>query len=163
MPYNVIEDCPTAIPVIRRVARWKSKDPVWDRSVGGVHGSVDPADGFGRLSSPAVGTARAEQGIDVLLNGRPVEPGVLPQPLGNRTASMPADFHHADLVAVPVNGPMVGAAERNGEFIADPAPHGSRLHEPQMVSVAKVAVRTEGMVATPRTPDGRDRDSGAVR
>jgi hypothetical protein len=27
---------------------------------------------------------RAEQGIDVLLDGRPTEPGVLPQPLGNR-------------------------------------------------------------------------------
>ena len=54
------------------------------------------------------------------------------------TGSMPADLHHADLVAVPVNGPMVGAAERNGEFIADPAPHGSRLHEPQMVSVRRL-------------------------
>jgi hypothetical protein len=28
---------------------------------------------------------------------------------------------------------MVGAAERNGEFVADPAPHGSRLHEPKAV------------------------------
>jgi len=37
-----------------------------------------------------------------------------------------------------VNGPMVGAAQRNGEFIADPAPHGSRLHEPQMVSVRRL-------------------------
>jgi hypothetical protein len=39
---------------------------------------------------------------------------------------------------MPVNGPMVGAAERNSEFIADPAPHGSRLHEPQMVSVRRL-------------------------
>jgi hypothetical protein len=30
---------------------------------------------------------------------------------------------------------MVGAAERNGEFIADPAPDGSRLHEPQVMRV----------------------------
>ena len=52
--------------------------------------------------------------------------------------SMPADFHHASLIAMPVNGPMVGAAERNGEFVADPAPHGSRLHEPQMVSVRRL-------------------------
>src|SRR5580693_5325428 len=39
---------------------------------------------------------------------------------------------------MPVNGPMVGAAERDREFIADPAPHGSRLHEPQMVRVRRL-------------------------
>jgi hypothetical protein len=33
------------------------------------------------------------------------------------------------LIAVRMNGTMVGAAEWNGEFIADPAPHGPRLHE----------------------------------
>jgi hypothetical protein len=35
-------------------------------------------------------------------------------------------------------GPMMGAAEWNGEFIADPTPHGSRLHKPQMVSVRRL-------------------------
>jgi hypothetical protein len=63
-----------------------------------------------------------EQGIEVLLNGRPVEPGVLPQPLGDRRGVDAGGLPPIDLIAVPVNGPMVGAAERNGEFVADPTP-----------------------------------------
>jgi hypothetical protein len=80
----------------------------------------------------------AEQGIDVPLYGRPVEPGVLPQLLGNRDRVDAGGLPPIDLVATSVNVPMVGAAERNGEFIADPAPHGPRLHESQMVSIARL-------------------------
>ena len=74
----------------------------------------------------------------MLLNGPPIEPGVLPQLLGNRDRVDAGGLPPIDLVAMPVNVPMVGAAERNGEFVADPTPHGSRLHEPQMVSVRRL-------------------------
>jgi hypothetical protein len=67
---------------------------------------------------------RLEQGIEVLLNGCPVEPGVLPQPLGGHRRLDAGGRPPRHLIAVPVNGPMVGAAERNGEFVADPAPRG---------------------------------------
>ena len=63
-----------------------------------------------------------EQGIEVLLNGCPVEPSVLPQPLGNHRGVDAGGRPPRHLIAVPVNGAMVGAAERNGEFVADPAP-----------------------------------------
>ena len=58
--------------------------------------------------------------------------------VGNRHRVDAGGLPPIHLVAMPVNGPMVGAAERNGEFIADPAPHGPRLHEPQMVSVRRL-------------------------
>ncbi len=79
-----------------------------------------------------------KQGIEVLLNGCPIEAGVLPQPLGDHHRVDASGPPPIDFVAVPVNGPMVGAAERNGEFVADPAPHGSRLRKPQMVSIRRL-------------------------
>jgi hypothetical protein len=79
-----------------------------------------------------------EQGIEVLLNGCPVEPSVLPQPLGHHRRVDAGGLPPIGLVAMPVHGPMVGAAERNGEFVADPAPQGSRLHEPQMVRIRRL-------------------------
>jgi hypothetical protein len=72
------------------------------------------------------------------LNGCPVEPGVLPQPLRNHHRVYASGPPPIGLIAVPVNGSMVGPTERHREFIADPTPHGSRLHEPQMVSVGRL-------------------------
>ena len=58
----------------------------------------------------------------MFLNGCPVEPGVLPQPLGDHHRVDTGDVPPSLLVATPVKGAMVGAAERHREFIADPAP-----------------------------------------
>ena len=66
---------------------------------------------------------------------RRVEPGVLPQPVGNDDGVDARGFPPRCLIAVPVNGPMVGAAERDGKFIADPAPHGPWLHESEVMGV----------------------------
>jgi hypothetical protein len=60
---------------------------------------------------------------------------VLPQLLGKRHRVDVRGLPPRRLVAVSVNGPMVGTAERHREFIADPPSHRSRLYEPQMVSV----------------------------
>jgi hypothetical protein len=73
----------------------------------------------------------------VLLDGRPAEPGVLPQPLGNRDRVDAGGLPPCRLVAVAVKGAVVGAAERHGELVADPAPQGPRLHEPQMMRVRR--------------------------
>jgi len=58
--------------------------------------------------------------------------------VGNRDRVDAGGLPPLDLVAMPVNGPMVGAAEGNGEFIADPASHGSRLHESQVMGIARL-------------------------
>ena len=57
---------------------------------------------------------RIEHGIEVLLNGRPVEPGVLPQPLRNCHRGDAGSLPPRRLIAVAVKSSMVGAAERNG-------------------------------------------------
>jgi hypothetical protein len=66
------------------------------------------------------------------------------------------------LIAVPVNGPMVGASERNGEFIADPAPRGSRLHEPQMVSVGRLPSAQKARLRPPLSSGPVRFDPGPV-
>jgi hypothetical protein len=80
----------------------------------------------------------AEQGIDVLLNRRPVEPGVLPQPVRHRHRVDVGGLPPRRLIAVPVEGAMVGAAERHRELIADPASQGPRLHESEVMGVARL-------------------------
>jgi hypothetical protein len=41
-------------------------------------------------------------------------------------------------IAVPVNGPMVDAAERHNKLIAHPAPQGARLHESEVMGVRRL-------------------------
>jgi hypothetical protein len=79
-----------------------------------------------------------EQGIDVLLNGRPVQPGVLPQPVRNRHGVDAGGRPPRRLVAMPVKGTMMGAAERDRELTTDPAAQGLGLHESQVMSVARL-------------------------
>jgi hypothetical protein len=95
------------------------------------------------LVEGSVHRRRIEKRIDVLLNRRPVEPGVLPQPLSNRHRVDAGGPPPIDLVAVPVNRAMVGAAEGHRELIADPAPEGLRLLEPEMMSVGRLPTAEE--------------------
>jgi hypothetical protein len=99
------------------------------------------AESCGRLSSAVVHPMLrrwAEHGIDVLPNGRPVEPGVLPQPVRHRHRVDVRGLPPRRLIAVPVKGAMVGAAERHRELIADPAAQGPRLHESEVMGVARL-------------------------
>jgi hypothetical protein len=80
----------------------------------------------------------AEQGIDVLLNGRAIEPGVLPQPLGDRDRVEADGFPPSRLIAAPVEGAMVRAAQRHRELIADPAAQSPWLHESEVMGVARL-------------------------
>jgi hypothetical protein len=64
----------------------------------------------------------------LLLNGGPIEPGVQPQPVGECHRVDAGGLPPCHLIAAPVKGPMVGAAQRHRELIADPAPQGHRLH-----------------------------------
>ena len=52
---------------------------------------------------------------------------------------MPAAFHQRALVADPVQGAVVGAAERHHEFVADLAAERPRLGEAQVVRVGRLA------------------------
>jgi hypothetical protein len=62
---------------------------------------------------------------------------VLPQPVGDQHRIEIGRFPPRRLVATPVKGAMVGAAERHRELIADPAPQGSRLHESEVMGIAR--------------------------
>jgi hypothetical protein len=98
------------------------------------------ADSRGRIASfglHATYRGGAEQGVHMLLNGRPLEPGVLPQPMGNRDRFDAGGVPPRRLVAVPVNLAMVGAAERHRELVADPASQGPGLHESQVMGVRR--------------------------
>ena len=77
-----------------------------------------------------------EQGINVLLNGRPLEPGMLPQPVRHRHGVDAGGRPPRRLVAMPVKGTMMGATERNREFIADPPTQGLGLHESEVMGIA---------------------------
>jgi hypothetical protein len=77
-----------------------------------------------------------EQGIDVLLYGRSVEPGVLPQPVRNRRGVDAGGRPPRRLVAMPVKGPMMGAAERDRKLIAHPATQSLGLHESEVTGIA---------------------------
>src|ERR1700680_2020272 len=79
-----------------------------------------------------------EQGIAVRLNGCPVEPGMLPQPLGNYHRVDVRGFPPSHLITVAVKPTMVGAAERHRELIAAPAPQRPRLQESQVMGVARL-------------------------
>jgi hypothetical protein len=80
----------------------------------------------------------AEQGIDVLLNRRPAEPGVLPQPLRNSDRVDAGGLPPRSLIAVPVGLTMVGSTERHGELIADPSPQGPGLHESEVMGIGRL-------------------------
>ena len=78
------------------------------------------------------------EGIEMLLDGRSLEPGVLPQPLGHSDRVDAGDLPPLRFIALPVKGTMVGAAERHRELIADTAAQGPRLHEPEVMGVARL-------------------------
>ena len=96
----------------------------------------------GRLFSSAIfrrlHRGWAEQGIEVRLNGRPVESGVLPQPVGNSDRVDAGRRPPYRLVATPVKGAMMGAAQGNRELVADPAAQGPWLHESEVMGVARL-------------------------
>jgi hypothetical protein len=79
-----------------------------------------------------------EPGIDVLLNRRSVEPGVLPQPVRNRHGVDTGGRPPRRLVATLVERPMMSAAQRHRELIADPAAQGPWLHESEVMGVARL-------------------------
>src|SRR5580692_4697368 len=72
----------------------------------------------------------------MLLDGRAIEPGVLPQPVRNRPCVEAGGGPPRRLIAVPVKGTMMGAAERDCELIADTAAQSLGLHESQVMGVA---------------------------
>ena len=90
----------------------------------------------GRLGPYLLHRRWTEQGIEVLLNWRPVKPGVLPQPVRDRPGVDAGGGPPRRFVAMPVKGPMMGAAERDRELIADPAAQGLGLHELEVMGVA---------------------------
>jgi hypothetical protein len=79
-----------------------------------------------------------EQGIDVLLYGRPGEPGVLPQRVRNRHCVDAGGCPPRRLVATPVKGAMMDTTERDRELIADPSAQGRGLHESQVMGIARL-------------------------
>ena len=77
---------------------------------------------------------------------------VCPQSLrATSRGSMPAAFHQPALVADPVQGAVVAAAERHHEFVADLAAERARLGEAQVVRVGGRAARRSGRAAGRRT------------
>ena len=74
----------------------------------------------------------------MLLYWRPVEPGMLPQPVRNRHCVDAGGRPPRRLVAMPVKGTMMGAAERDRELIADPSTQSLGLHESQVMGVARL-------------------------
>jgi hypothetical protein len=74
----------------------------------------------------------------VLLNGRTIEPGVLPQPMRNCDCVDASGRPPCRLVATPVKSPMMSAAQRHRELIADPAAQGPWLHESEVMGVARL-------------------------
>ena len=85
------------------------------------------------------GDHTVHQWFDVLLNGGPVEPGMLPQPVRNSDRVDASRRPPCRLLAAPVEGAMVGAAQRHGELVADPAAQGPWLHEPEVMGVARLS------------------------
>ena len=73
----------------------------------------------------------------MLLDGRPIEPGVLPQPVRNSDRVDAGRRPPYRLVATPVKGAMMGAAQGNRELVADPAAQGPWLHESEVMGVAR--------------------------
>ena len=74
----------------------------------------------------------------MLLNGRTIEPGVLPQPVRNSDRVDASRRPPCRLFAAPVEGAMVGAAQRHRELIADPAAQSPWLHESEVMGVARL-------------------------
>ena len=64
------------------------------------------------------------------------EAGVLPQLLGDDDRVEIDRGPPSRLVSMPVEGAMMGAAERDCELIADPAAQSARLHKSQVMGVA---------------------------
>ena len=69
---------------------------------------------------------------------RVVEPCALPQVSGNSDRVNFDRFLPRCFVASSVQYTMMGAAERDSEFIADPAAQGLGLHESQVMGVARL-------------------------
>lgn len=65
---------------------------------------------------------------------------ILPQLLRHIQRLYPLRFPPALLIRIAVQLPMVEAAKRDGELIADLLRHGGGLCEPQMVSVRRFAI-----------------------
>jgi hypothetical protein len=63
---------------------------------------------------------------------------MLPQPVRHRHGVDAGGRPPRRLVAMPVKGTMMGATERNREFIADPPTQGLGLHESEVMGVARL-------------------------
>ena len=74
----------------------------------------------------------------MLLDGCAIQPGVLPQPVRDRHCVDAGRRPPRRLVAMPVKGTMMGAAERDRELIADPAAQGLGLHESEVMGIARL-------------------------
>jgi hypothetical protein len=72
------------------------------------------------------------------LDGRPIEPGVLPHPVRNSDRVDASGRPPCCLIAAPVKSTMVGAAQRHRELIANPAAQGPGLHESEVMGVARL-------------------------
>ena len=71
------------------------------------------------------------------MRGGTINAGLVPQPLRN---SHGVEIHRhppCRLIASPMEGTVMGPAERDGKLIADPAPQGAWLHEPQVMRVRR--------------------------
>jgi hypothetical protein len=106
--------------------------------------------------SPRFRRRLAAQRIDVLLNGCPVESGVLPQLVGN-TDRIDADRRPPRrLIPVPVNLTMVGAAERHGVLVADLAAQRPRLREAQVMRLTGLPLTSKARLR------GHESEMGAM-
>jgi hypothetical protein len=72
----------------------------------------------------------------VLLDKRPIEPGVLPHPVRNSDRVDASGRPPCCLIAAPVKSTRVGAAQRQRELIANSAAQGPGLHESEVMGIA---------------------------
>jgi hypothetical protein len=63
---------------------------------------------------------------------------VLPQPVRNSDRADASGGPPCRLIAAPVKSTMMSAAQRHRELIADPAAQGPRLHESEVMGVARL-------------------------
>jgi hypothetical protein len=74
---------------------------------------------------------------DVSIRGGTVNAGLVPQPLCNADWVEIHRHPPCRLIASPMEGAMMGPAERDRKLVADPAPQGPWLHEPQVMRVRR--------------------------
>src|SRR4051812_15080922 len=82
---------------------------------------------------------KVEFDVAVDRSGRAMAPRVLPKPVGDRQRIDIDALPPCRLVTVSVQFPVMGTAYRNGELVADLAAECSRLGEPQMVGIGRLA------------------------